>query len=237
MLLLSGERFLVNREPPLSAAEESVMTCVALIGGTGQEGQGLARRFALAGLSVRLGSRNRQRGQEAAQVLAVSSVVGGDYVEALDGADFAVLCVPYTAHAAVLNAIKPLLGGRLIIDITVPLKPPKVRQVFLPDGQAAALEAQALLGDQGRVVAALHHISHTQLADADQPVAGDVLVCGAKADREEALPLIASLGLSVLDAGPLRNAIALEAMTPVLLHLNRRYGGHASLAIQGLSTA
>lgn len=212
------------------------MTCVALIGGTGQEGQGLARRWAAAGLSVRLGSRDAQRGLDAAQTMGVDGIDGGDYAHALQGADFVLLCVPYSAHAAVLQAIKPLLAGRLLIDITVPLKPPKVRQVFLPDGQAAALEAQALLGEAGRVVAALHHISHTHLADADHQIAGDVLVCGAKSDREEALPLLAALGLSVLDAGPLRNAIALEAMTPVLLHLNRRYGGSASLSIQGLSS-
>ena len=84
------------------------------------------------------------------------------------------------------------------------------------------------------MVAALHHVSHTHLADLQHAIEGDVLVCGAKADREEALPLLASLGISVLDAGPLRNAVALEAMTPVLLHLNRRYGGSASLNVLGL---
>ena len=210
------------------------MTCVALIGGTGQEGQGLARRWTRAGVAVRLGSRDASRGAQAARELGVE---GGDYAFALAGADVALLCVPYGAHAAVLQAIRPLLQGRLLIDITVPLKPPKVRQVFLPDGQAAALEAQELLGEEGRVVAALHHVSHTHLADPDHRIEGHVLVCGAKADREEVLPLLAQLDLSVLDAGPLRNSIALEAMTPVLLHLNRRYGGSASLAIQGLARA
>ena len=207
------------------------MKTIALIGGTGQEGRGLARRFARAGVSVRLGSRDAARGAQAAEGLGV---VGGDYAHALEGADYAMLCVPYTAHRAVLEAIKPMLAGRILVDITVPLKPPKVRQVFLPPGQSAALEAQEILGEAGRVVAALHHISHTHLADLEHAIAGDVLVCGAKADREEMLPLLAQLEVSVLDAGPLRNTIALEAMTPVLLHLNRKYGGSASLSIEGL---
>lgn len=207
------------------------MTTIALIGGTGQEGRGLAQRFTRAEIAVRLGSRDPERG---AQVAGELGVLGGDYAFALEGADLAMLCVPYPAHRPVLEAIKPLLGGRIVIDITVPLKPPKVRQVFLPEGQAAAMEAQAILGEEGRVVAALHHISHTHLADLDHPIAGDVLVCGAKADREAMLPLIAQLGVDVLDAGPLRNTIALESMTPVLLHLNRKYGGSASLRIEGL---
>ena len=213
------------------------MTTVALIGGTGQEGLGLARRWVRAGLSVRLGSRDAARGDAAAHAMGLDDVQGGSYAQALEGADFAVLCVPYGAHEAVLQAIKPMLEGRILIDITVPLRPPKVRQVFLPEGQAAALEAQAVLGDAGRVVAALHHVSHTHLADLDHGIEGDVLVCGAKADREEALPWLKLLGVSVLDAGPLRNAVALEAMTPVLLHLNRRYGGSASMQILGLRSA
>lgn len=210
--------------------------CVAIIGGSGQQGRGLARRWAAAGFRVRLGSREADRGAQSGLEFDDERISGGDYEYALNGADFALLSVPYSAHTPALSALKPLLGGRLLIDITVPLQPPKVRQVFLPAGQAAALEAQALLGDQGRVVAALHHISHTHLADLSQPIAGDVLVCGAKADRQSALPLLAVLGISVLDAGPLRNAIALEAMTPVLLHLNRRYGGSASLRIEGLAS-
>ena len=207
------------------------MTTIALIGGTGQEGRGLAQRFTRAEIAVRLGSRDPERG---AQVAGELGVLGGDYAFALKGADLAMLCVPYPAHRPVLEAIKPLLGGRIVIDITVPLKPPKVRQVFLPEGQAAAMEAQAILGEEGRVVAALHHISHTHLADLSHSIAGDVLVCGAKADREAMLPLIAQLGVDVLDAGPLRNTVALESMTPVLLHLNRKYGGSASLRIEGL---
>ena len=207
------------------------MTTIALIGGTGQEGRGLALRFDRAGITVQIGSRDAERGAQVANDLGVT---GGDYAFALKGADVAMLCVPYGAHRPVLEKIKPLLAGRILIDITVPLKPPKVRQVFLPEGQAAALEAQLILGEDGRVVAALHHISHTHLADLDHAIAGDVLVCGAKADREEMLPLLAQLGVDVLDAGPLRNTVALEAMTPVLLHLNRKYGGSASLRIEGL---
>jgi NADPH-dependent F420 reductase len=194
----------------------------------------LALRWARAGYQVRLGSRRAERGHTAAASLG-DQVCGGDYRFALDAADFAVLCVPYAAHRATLTAIKRLMCGRLLIDITVPLVAPKVRQVRLPAGQAAALEAQEILADNARVVAALHHISHTHLGDPDEAIVGDVLVCGAKADRHEALPLIAALGVRALDAGPLCNAIALEAMTPVLLHLGRCYGGSPSLQISGLS--
>ena len=118
------------------------MTTIALIGGTGQEGRGLAQRFTRAGITVRLGSRDPERG---AQVASELGVLGGDYAFALEGADLAMLCVPYTAHRPVLEAIKPLLGGRVVIDITVPLKPPKVRQVFLPEGHEYLQPADYLL--------------------------------------------------------------------------------------------
>ena len=110
------------------------------------------------------------------------------------------------------------------MDITVPLKPPEVRKVTLPPGKAAALEAQALLGSGVPVVAALHHLSAVHLADLDHPLECDVLACSDYPDAlARVLPLIESLGTRALDAGPLANAVALESLTPVLLHLNRRY--------------
>lgn len=203
------------------------MTRVALIGGTGKEGRGLALRWAGAGHDVAIGSRDPARGEACARELSASSghsLAGGGNPEVLAGAEIALLSVPYSAHRATLSGLAPALAGKILIDITVPLVPPRVRQVHLPAGGAAALEAQEILGEGVRVVAALHHISSVHLADVDHAIASDVLVCGDDKDaREAAMALIGDLGMRPLDAGPLCNAIALEALTPVLLHLNRRY--------------
>jgi NADPH-dependent F420 reductase len=110
------------------------------------------------------------------------------------------------------------------VDITVPVQPPKVRSVNLPDGQAAALEARALLNEGTRLVAALHHISSEHLSNPEHTFDCDVLVCGDdKQARAAVIALISDLGLRGIDAGVLKNAIALESLTPVLLHINRRY--------------
>jgi NADPH-dependent F420 reductase len=146
-----------------------------------------------------------------------------------------VLSVPYAAHAETLRALAPSLAGRILVDLTVPLQPPKVTQVHLPPGQAAALEAQALVGADTPVVAALHHVSSTLLADPERALEGDVLVCcDADAARATVMALVGDLGLRALDAGPLRNAVALESLTPVILHLNRRYKGNASIRFIGI---
>jgi NADPH-dependent F420 reductase len=132
--------------------------------------------------------------------------------------------VPYAAHREMLESLKPALAGRILIDITVPLRPPKFHEVTLPEGQAAALEAQEILGPETRVVATLHHVSSNQLADLQSESEDDVLVCG---DDEEAratvVSLIEDLGYRALDAGPLQNAVALESLTPVLIYLTKRY--------------
>jgi len=149
---------------------------------------------------------------------------GGDNHWAVTTSELALVSVPYAAHRATLTGLTQALAGKLLIDITVPLVPPHVRQVQLPEGRAAALEAQDILGPDVRVVAALHHISSVHLADPDHVIDSDVLVCGDDpAARETAISLIGDLGLRGLDAGALVNAIALESLTPVLLHLNRHY--------------
>lgn len=203
---------------------------IAIIGGTGHEGTGMAKRWARAGHSVVIGSRDAARAvaraAELSSELGDATVAGAENAAAAREADVVVLAVPYAAHAPTLEALRPVLAGRVVVDITVPLKPPKVRRVWLPPGRAAALEAQATLGAEARVVAALHHVSAGHLADTGHAVDCDVLVCS---DDTEALALVvklvADLGLRALDAGPLDNAVALEALTPVLLHLNKRYGG------------
>lgn len=205
---------------------------IAVLGGTGREGRGLALRWAKAGHCVVLGSRDAERARARAKELSslgCGDVGGGDNTWAAGGADAVLVSVPYAAHAELLTELRPALDGRVVIDITVPLNPPRVREVHLPPGHAAALEAQAILGAGARVVAALHHISSTHLGDLGRAIDCDVLVCSDHDDaRALAIRLIGDLGLRGLDAGPLRNAVALEALTPVLLHLNKRYGAQTA---------
>jgi NADPH-dependent F420 reductase len=200
---------------------------IALIGGTGKEGRGLAVRWAAAGHEVVLGSRDAERARAVAEELspiAGRPLHGEGNSAALVGAEVVLLSVPYSAHAETLRGLQGEIGARIVIDITVPLKPPTVSQVHLPAGQSAALEAQAILGPQAKVVAALHHVSSTQLIDPKKSIDCDVLVCADDAAaKETVLKLVADLGLRGLDAGALRNSIALESLTPVLLALNKKY--------------
>jgi NADPH-dependent F420 reductase len=176
---------------------------------------------------VVLGSRDADKARARAAELAAAghgTFEGGDNLEAASAADVVVLSVPYAAHADTLKAIVPGVAGKVLIDVTVPLKPPKVSRVQLPAGRAAALEAQEIVGAATPVAAALHHVSHAHLGDPTAKVHCDVLVV---ADDERAktttLGLVRDLGLRGLDAGPLDNAVALESLTPVLIHLNKRY--------------
>ncbi len=213
---------------------------VAIVGGTGKEGRGLAQRWARAGLEVFVGSRDAARAEETAAAIAgAGRVRGGSNEWAVEQADLVVLSVPYSAHAATLAALAPRLAGKVLVDITVPLVPPKVTRVTLPAGQAAALEAQAIVGPGTSVVAAFHHVGAAHLADADHAVDCDVLVCSDdEAARARVVELVAALGMRGLEAGPLANAIALESLTPVLLFLNRKYkSAGAGLRITGLPSA
>ncbi|MDD9945325.1 MAG: NADPH-dependent F420 reductase [Myxococcales bacterium] len=212
---------------------------IAIIGGTGKEGRGIALRWANAGHEVIVGSRDGQRAAEKAAELSSlghGTIRGSDNASAVRAAEVALLSVPYGAHGDTLRGLRQELQDRVLIDITVPLAPPKVRTVHLPKGRAAALEAQEVLGPGAKVVAALHHVSSAHLADPEHAIDCDVLACSDDpAALELALSLIGDLGLSGYDAGPLANAVALESLTPVLLHLNKRYKGRgAGLRLTGI---
>ncbi len=150
-----------------------------------------------------------------------------------------MLSVPYGAHASTLTELVEHLAGRLLVDITVPLVPPKVSRVQLPAGQAAALETRALVGPDVRVVAAFHHVGAHHLVDLEHGLETDVLVCGDDPEaREVVIGLARDLGARGLDAGVLENAVALESLTPVLIHMNRRYKSPgAGIRITGLGDA
>ncbi|MEZ4361193.1 MAG: NADPH-dependent F420 reductase [Kofleriaceae bacterium] len=212
---------------------------IALVGGTGKEGRGLACRWARAGHRVVIGSRAAERAHQCADELSAAcglQIDGAELTHAVRVADVVVLAVPYAAHGEAIAALRGELVGRIVIDVTVPLRPPRVREVFVPSRGAAALEARDLLGGHVRLAAALHHISAAHLADLGHEIDSDGLVCADDDEaRAVAMRLVAELGLRALDAGPLANAVALEAMTPVLLHLNHRYRITAGIRITGLT--
>jgi NADPH-dependent F420 reductase len=162
---------------------------------------------------------------------------GFSNADAAAKADLVVLSVPYAAHQPILESIKDAVQGKILVDVTVPLKPPAVRTVHVPDGKAAALEAQALLGDGVRVVAAFQNVGAAHLQDLDRSVNLDVLVCGDDQDAKiEVFQLVNAIeGMRAVDAGPLANAVAAEALTPVLLYINKRYMiAGAGIRITGL---
>jgi NADPH-dependent F420 reductase len=195
---------------------------IGLLGGTGKEGRGLAARWERAGHTCVIGSRDPARGDNRAAAAC----------------DVVVLCVPYPAQASTLEELAPLLAGKIVVDLVVPLAPPQVTRVSLPAGGAAALEAQRI-APEARVVAALHHVSSAHLGDPAHAIPGDVLVCGDDAAAKDVvIALIAELPARALDAGPLANAVALEAMTPVLLYMNKKYKrAGLGLTIAGLEDA
>lgn len=201
---------------------------LAVLGGTGPEGFGLAVRWAAAGYDVTLGSRVAERAVEKAAELAAMGkgwrVQGMENLAAAARAEIVALTVPYVAHHPTLTAVRAALQGKVLIDVTVPLVPPKVSRVQLPAGKSAGEEAQALLGDGVRVVSAFQNISASHLVNLQHEIDCDVLVCGDDADAREAVVRLAVAARMVAwHAGPLANAVAVESLTPVLISLNRRY--------------
>ncbi len=218
------------------------MKTLAILGGTGKEGAGLALRWARHGYRIIIGSRSAQRAQSrAAEMLAEapgSELSGLGNVEAAAAADIVVLSVPYSAHKATLESVREVCAGKILVDLTVPLLPPQIMTVNLPDGQAAALEAQALLGDSVTVVAAFQNVSAVKLRQLDQSVDCDVLVCADDAAaKAQVIKLVAAAGMRGIDAGSLKNAVAAESLTPLLLHINRAYRiAGAGIRITGLDS-
>ncbi len=216
------------------------MLTLAILGGTGKEGAGLAMRWALQNYRVLIGSRSaeraRQRAAEMNAELGEDYLAGAANAEAAAAADIVILSVPYSAHKATLESVRPQCQGKIVVDLTVPLQPPAITSVTLPPGNAAALEAQALLGADVRVVAAFQNVSAVKLRQLDTPVDCDVLVCADDAAAKAAvIELVAAAGMRGIDAGALKNAVAAEALTPVLLHINRRYRVQgAGIRITGL---
>ncbi len=216
------------------------MQTIAILGGTGKEGSGLALRWANAGHRVIVGSRDAARASASAdemkQRLGGGDITGMANRDAAAAADIVVLTVPYAAQQSTVLEVRDALEGKILIDATVPLVPPKVARVQLPAGGSAVAAVQELLGTDVRVVAAFQNVSAELLADPAHDVDCDVLVCGddVKA-REIVVRLAADIGLNGVHAGALVNAAAVEALTSVLIAINMRYKVHgAGIRITGL---
>ncbi len=213
---------------------------IAILGGTGHEGSGLALRWAAADLEVIIGSRQQAKAERAAAALnerlGREVVRGMENLAAARAAQTIVLTVPYRAHQATLTYVREAVQGKVLIDVTVPLRPPQVTRVWLPPGGSAAQEAQAILGPDVRVACAFQNISAERLQELSRPVDCDVLVCGDDPTAKAvAIALAEKGGMRGLDAGPLQNAVVVEGLTPILIGINARYKAKgAGIRITGL---
>ena len=214
---------------------------IALIGGTGKEGKGLAYRWAKAGFDVVIGSRQIEKAQIAADELnrminrSKNPITGLENHQAADWCDIAVLTVPFTVHQIMLEDIKDCLNGKILIDVTVPIVPPKITKVQMPAAGSAALEAKLILGENVQVVSAFQNISYERLMK-DDPIDCDVLVSGSsKEARIVVLNLVKLAGMTGWDAGPIENSMVAEGLTSILLGLNRQFGVQdAGIKITGI---
>ena len=214
---------------------------IAILGGTGKEGKGLAYRWAMAGHDVIIGSRQLEKAQAAVEEIRSllptrASIRAALNETAAQSQEIVVLTVPYAVHEAMLEAIRPFMEGKVFIDVTVPLVPPKVTKVQIPASGSAALEAVKILGENVRVVSAFQNISYERLLN-NQEIDCDVLVTGTdKETRELVIGLVADAGMKGWDAGPIENSIVAEGLTSILIHLNKKYGVEASgIRITGIT--
>ncbi|CAL8981013.1 hypothetical protein RHODGE_RHODGE_00078 [Rhodoplanes serenus] len=203
-------------------------TSICVVGGTGAEGSGLALRWAKAGHRVTIGSRDPAKAAAAAEELngrlgrpLLSGAASRDGVAA---AEVVVLTVPYAAQMSTVEGLKDVLAGKILIDVTVPLVPPKVSRVQLPPADSCVVALQAALGEGVRVVSAFQNVSAHKLKDPDKSIDCDVLVAGDdKEARALAIRLAGDAGLRGIDAGPLANSVVAESLTSVLIWINRTY--------------
>ena len=205
---------------------------IAILGGTGDLGGGLARQWSRAGYKIMIGSRTVEKGEAAAKNLLDEfpdlNVTGHENLEAARAADLVVLTVPFEHQLSTLETVKPGLVGKVLIDVTVPLMPPKVGTVQLPEAGSAAVQAQNFLGEDIFVVSAFQNVGAMHLQE-DHAIACDVLVSGnKKVARETVIKLVEAVGLKGWHAGPLANAAAAEALTSILITINRHHGVEGS---------
>lgn len=219
--------------------KEALLLTIAVLGGTGKEGKGLAFRWAKAGYRILIGSRSSEKAVTVASEImelleGSSSVVGTTNLEAAEQADIVVLSVPYAAHRETLESVKSALKGKILVDVTAPLAPPR-NKVQMPSAGSAAQEAKEIVGEEVEVVAAFQSVSHEHLLG-EEDVDCDVLVTGSsKKARAEVIRLVEAADLIGWDAGPIENSVVVEGLTSVLIHINKLYGSkHAGIKITGV---
>ncbi len=198
---------------------------IAILGGTGDLGTGLAIRWSKAGHKIVIGSRTLEKAQAAVAALhEISPDTPADAMENLDAAaagDIVVLTVPAEHQISTLDYVKDNLKGKILIDVTVPLVPPKVGTVQLPEEGSAGKRAQEFLGEDVLVVTAYQNIA-AHLLQQDVEIECDVLVCGNKKDaRQKVIELSEAAGMNAWHAGPIANSAAAEALTSILIQINR----------------
>lgn len=210
---------------------------IAILGGTGDLGSGLAKRWLATGNTVIIGSRSAEKAKAFARDLGAGAT-GDDNVGATRAADVVVVAVPFSSHEATLTEVKDAAQGKIVVDAVVPLVPPKVSTVQLPKEGSAAQMAQALLGDGVRVVSAFHNVGAAKL-HAGGKAECDVLVFGNdKEARDLVMGLASEVASAGIDGGVLANSAAAEALTSVLIAINRRYKVNgAGIRITGLGKA
>ncbi len=219
-------------------AEKRYSICV--VGGTGAEGGGLALRWARAEHRVTLGSRDAAKAQVAARelngILGNDAVAGTDNLSGAAAADIVVLTVPFAAQMPTVTELKSTLGGKILIDVTVPLVPPKVSRVQLPAADSCVVAVQQMLGESVRVVSAFQNVSAHKLKQLDTKIDCDVLVTSDDKDaRGVAIALAQDAGLRGIDGGPLANSVVAESLTSALIWINRTYKiSDAGIRITGL---
>lgn len=201
---------------------------IAIIGGTGPQGQGLALRFARAGIEVAIGSRDPSRAATAvAEVNArlpegSSNIVGLSNIDAIREADeMVIFAVPWSVHNDTLHKIKNDLSGKILVDIVVPLSENDPKKVDMPPEGSATEAAQAILGSEVPVIGALHNVSATTLSNLDWDINCDVLVCGNSLEaRKKVIELIKKIDVKAYNVGDAQSARCVEALTPILIRLN-----------------
>ncbi len=201
---------------------------LAIIGGTGKEGSALAARFARAGVRVLVGSRDADKARVTAETLkarlGTAKVEGYLNRDAAAQADIVLLSVPYEGMPPILEAIRDAVPGKTVINIASSLDPERKSRAKIPPAGSVTAEVQQFFGDSVQVVAALQNIAPEKLEVLDANIDSDVLVCGGdKQARSQVVDLIRRAGMDAFDAGVLANAVAVEALTAVLIAVNIKY--------------
>ena len=200
---------------------------IGIIGGSGALGSALAKRFMKESFEVTIGSRSPEKViskiSESDKNLDVQNLKIQGIAQTASESDLIFLTVPFAAHQKTVHEIKPHVQGKIVVDTTVPLVPPKVARVQLPDSGCVARKTQEMLGNDVQVVSALHNVAATALAKSETPD-GEVMVFGNnKEARETVIQLISKISLKGWHCGSIDNAVVAESLTPVLIFMNKFY--------------